>query len=76
MTDPAEGILIITPSNNNELTHTTRSIYVGYGGNLNVLMVDGTSGIHYNVQDGEILPIRVKQVYTTGTTASGILGYY
>lgn len=54
----------------------TRSVYVGTGGTLIVTTVGGTSLTYLNVQDGSFLPIRVKSVTKTGTTASDILGLW
>lgn len=76
MIDPAEGWFVVEPSNTEEFEKYTRSLYVGYGGNLFAVGVDGSVSPHYNVQDGSVIPIQAKMVLLTGTTASGILGYY
>lgn len=49
------------------------SLYVGTGGNINVVLVNDSSPILFtNVQDGTFMPIKVKQIYSTDTTASDI----
>jgi len=74
--DPAEGWFAIVPSDTEEFERHTRSVYVGFGGNLYAIGTDGSSDPHYNVQDGTVLPLQAKQMLLTGTTASGMLGYY
>jgi hypothetical protein len=66
------GAFAITPHDTNELSVQTRAIYIGGSGNLKVEMVDGS--IVTFVDAVGILPIMVKLVYTTGTTATSILG--
>ena len=54
----------------------TKALYVGTGGNVNVVMEGGQTVLHSNVPSGAILPIRVKQVLNTNTTASTIVGWW
>lgn len=51
-----------------------RALYIGTGGNITVVTNDGTSTTFHNVVSGTILPVSVKQVSSTGTTASNIVG--
>ena len=67
---PASDGFAITPHDTNLLTHVTRAIYVGGGGHLNVVMAGGTTLLFSNVPAGSLLPIRVRQVLATGTTAT------
>lgn len=69
---PADGHFTITPGTA-ELAVKPRSIYIGGGGNLNVIM-DGVT-ILYAVQSGAILPIRPTHILATSTTATGIVGW-
>lgn len=64
----------ITPTDSVNLPNPTRAIYVGAGGNLTVLGVDDTTNVQFIVQTGQILPIQVRQVQSTGTTATGLVG--
>jgi len=76
-TSPARVAFDITRSDSAELPYVTRGIYIGTGGNLHVRMVDGGDVTFKNVQSGTVLPIRVVQVYGSGTTtASDIIGLY
>jgi hypothetical protein len=72
--DPANGAAAITPSNTTDLTVYARGIYVGVGGNITVDMTDsGTNITFLAVPQGTILPIQVKRVYSTGTTATNLV---
>lgn len=50
-----------------------RALYVGTGGSVAVTMANGAAVTFANVQDGSILPVRVKQV-GTATTATDLIG--
>lgn len=72
--DPANGAAAITPSNTTDLTVYARGIYVGVGGNITVDMTDsGTNITFLAVPQGTILPVQVKRVYSTGTTATNLV---
>jgi hypothetical protein len=74
---PAEHAFAVTPTNTTELNIATRSLYVGGSGNLNVILVGDTANtLFVGVGAGTILPIRVKVVHATNTTATNIVGLY
>ena len=54
----------------------TKAVYVGTAGDLNVVMEGNQTVLHSNVPSGAILPIRVKQVLSTNTSASNIVGWW
>lgn len=63
----------ITPSDTG--THEYDALFVGDGGHIKVLLRDDTVAITFrNIGNGEFLPISVKRVYNSGTTALTILG--
>ena len=64
----------VVPNDGQDLGHVTRAIYVGTGGNIRVLMPEGLTTVFENLPSGAFLPIRVKRVFATGTTATGIIG--
>lgn len=72
----ASGIEAVTPSDTAELSTVSRALWVGTGGNVVVVMFDRTTATIANVPDSTLLPIRVRQVKSTGTTASGITSWY
>lgn len=69
---PAADAFPITPSNTAYLRAT--ALYVGTGGDVAVVTEANSTVTFANVPDGSVLPVRVKQVLSTGTTASDILG--
>ena len=73
---PAAGAVAITPSDSVDLTHVTRAIYVGGGGDLAVTMKDGGNTIFKNMIGGTVIAIRASRVLVAGTTATNIVGMY
>jgi len=71
---PALGAAAITPSDSAALPEPVRAIYVGTGGALRVQMLSGEIVTFGSVLGGTIYPLRIAQVLTTGTTASGLVG--
>lgn len=71
---PARRLEAITPHDVNELAYVTRGLYVGTAGNVSVVDVTGNTVTIPNVPAGAILPICIKQVRLTGTTASNMVG--
>jgi hypothetical protein len=69
----AVSLATVTPSDSVPLANPSRAIYVGSGGDLAVVMLDGSTGTFKNAAAGSLLPIVVSQVKLTGTTASNIL---
>lgn len=66
----------VTPSDSTNLSYDTRAIYVGTGGNVVAVFTDNTAITFSNVPAGTILPIVVKRVNSTNTTASNIVALY
>ncbi len=67
----------ITPNDSTDVAYVTRAIWVGAAGNIALVMADGSEVTFNGVQAGTLLPIRVKRVKSTGTTASlNLLGLY
>lgn len=64
----------ITPDDNNDLPTVSRGLWVGSGGDINVVLANSTDPVLIsNVPDGSLLPFRVKRVHATGTTATGLV---
>lgn len=75
--DPAERSFAVTPNDSNDLTESTRGLWVGAAGNLSLMLVGDTAAVVFvGVQAGSLLPLRVKRVRATGTTATDIVGVY
>ena len=63
----------VTPNDATDLTSAAMALYVGTGGNIQVTTVGGTTLTFTNVQGGSYLNVQVKRVWSTSTTASGII---
>ena len=69
---PAYDAFPIT-ANGSELDTYTRYVYVGGGGSLNAVMASGGTVQFAGVQNGAVLPLRVKSVLAT-SSVTGIVG--
>ena len=78
-TDPAFGVLDVTPNDSANLKDDdtpSRGIYCGVSGDIAVVMADGTSSTIPNVAAGVTHPWRVVRIMATGTTATGIRAFF
>lgn len=64
----------ITPSDSATLQNVTRAIFVGGSGDLSVALAGGDTVVLRAVQGGTCYPLRVSQVFATGTTATYLVG--
>lgn len=71
---PAMNAQEITPADGADLTYQARSLYVGGAGNVKVTTVGGDTVTFVGVAAGTVLPVLVKRVFSTGTTATSIVG--
>lgn len=71
---PAASAFAISPADGVPLERATRGIYVGGAGTLAVVMGSGETAIFLGVAGGTVLPLRVREVSATGTTATGLVG--
>ena len=70
----ARSAVAVTPHDSNELPLPTRGLYVGGAGNVAVLLsLDTVPVTLVAVPAGSVLPLRVKLVLATGTTATSIV---
>ncbi len=73
---PGQGSDAITPADS-DLAYPYRSVYVGTGGadkNVKITGVDGSICVWKNVPTGFVIPVAVKRVWSTLTTASDLVG--
>lgn len=62
----------VTPSDTEVLT--TGFLFIGTGGNVSIVLYrDEDPVLFKNIPNGSILPIKVKKVMSTNTTASDII---
>lgn len=78
-TGPATHAREFTPSDAVGLADIPRWLTVNVGGTLVVDMLDNTDAenpVSIPAQAGDLTYIRVKKIHATGTTATGIVGYW
>lgn len=76
-TAPAVGAAAVTPSDSTDLPRIARALYVGVSGNISVICEDGGTAVTFTgLSAGQILPVRVKRVRSTSTTATSIVALY
>lgn len=63
----------ITPSDTAVIEPLTRAIYIGGAGDLAVEMSSGAQITFVAVQSGAVLPLQVRKIRATGTTATAII---
>ncbi|MGA1670277.1 MAG: spike base protein, RCAP_Rcc01079 family [Candidatus Nanopelagicaceae bacterium] len=73
---PAERAFAITGNDSTDLTVFPRAIYVGGAGNVKVITLGGDTVTFSGVLAGTVLPVRVKRVFSTDTTATNLIGIY
>lgn len=71
---PAQDAFQITPHDTDELAQVTRAIYVGGAGNVNLTTASGTTIVFSGIPAGTVLPVQVRKVLSTSTTATNIIG--
>jgi hypothetical protein len=67
---PAEDFYPVTPDDNTDLAVNTRAICLAVGGTVKVHKLDGTP-VTLTLPAG-VIPIRVRRIWSAGTTATGI----
>ncbi len=75
---PATGGFSISPDDDTDLGVLPRAIMVAAGGDLAVVLMDGSPVVLPGLAAGIVYPVRVRRVLGSagGTTASGIIGLY
>lgn len=74
LTGPATRSGAVTPSDGVDLANVSRALWVGGAGNVAVMLRDDTVATTFvGVAAGTMMPLRVKRVMSTGTTATNIV---
>lgn len=73
---PADHAAAITPNDSTDLAKSTRSIWVGGAGNVELVTVSGETVTFSGAAAGSIIPIRAQRVRATGTTATNLVGMW
>jgi hypothetical protein len=72
--DSCASVATTITAADSDLATPVRAFYVGTGGNVKVTTTNGDEVTFSNVATGTILPVSVKRIWSTGTTASNIVG--
>lgn len=76
LTGPVTGGFDVTPDDGADLTTLPRALMVAVGGDVAVILKDGTSVTLPGLAAGVMYPVRTTRILATGTTATGIKGLY
>ncbi len=71
---PATHGFAVSPSDSADLADVIRALYVGGSGNVAVTLLSGADVRLTGVAGGTLLPLRVRAVRATGTTATSLVG--
>ncbi|MFN4211116.1 MAG: hypothetical protein ACK4G5_11140 [Devosia sp.] len=71
---PASHGFAVTPSDGADLPDVTRAIYVGGSGAVAATLASSAEITLAGIAAGTILPLRIRRIKATGTTATFILG--
>jgi hypothetical protein len=74
LTSPVIDGFAVTPSDGVDLPEQTRALYIGGGGAVSCVLAGGATLTFAGLLAGTVLPVRVRRVRATGTTATSILG--
>lgn len=72
----ARNAVAVTPSDTANLAPYAKSLYIGVAGDVTVVMVnaaDDTDTVLFKAAPVGVLPIQVRRVMSTGTTATNIV---
>ncbi|WP_380058858.1 hypothetical protein ACFE33_15255 (plasmid) [Falsihalocynthiibacter sp. SS001] len=72
---PAIDAFAIAPNDGADLVEVPRAIYVGQGGTITAITREGSQVTLENVPAGTVLPIRLRKVFATGTSAQSLVGF-
>lgn len=73
---PAVSAEAVTASDSTNLASLARALYVGTGGDVAAVLPNNDVVLFSNVPTGQILPVRVKRVNATATTAANLVALY
>jgi hypothetical protein len=72
---PASAVEVIAPNDAVDLARMTLALNVATPGNVRVTTKEGDV-VDVQIAAGVAFPLRVRRVWATGTTATGIRGLY
>ncbi|GGH36433.1 hypothetical protein SAMN05444007_108263 [Cribrihabitans marinus] len=76
LSDPGRHAAAVTPNDTVDLDPPARSLFIGTGGNVRVLTYGSETVDFKGVQTGHVLPMHVRRVLASGTTAADIVAIW
>jgi len=73
---PAQRGFAVTPNDAVDLAAETRGLWVGASGDLALVLASGDEVTLAGAVGGSVLPLRIRRVKATGTTATQLVGLY
>lgn len=73
---PAQRGFAIAPSDGADLVAETRGLWVGASGDIVLVLASGDEVTIAGAVGGTVLPLRVRRVKASGTTATQLVGLY
>tara|TARA_R110000796_G_scaffold214800_1_gene330748 strand:- start:19220 stop:19483 length:264 start_codon:yes stop_codon:yes gene_type:complete len=70
----APSSFAITPNDNEDLAEDAYGIWVGVGGDIDIIHPDGTNTLHKNVPGGRTHPFVARRIKATLTAATDLVG--
>lgn len=72
---PAKSVVAVSPSDANDLAFVCKALLCTVAGNVSIIAQEDTAPVTIPLTVGQLLPVRVKRVRATGTTAT-VLALY
>lgn len=73
---PAQRGFAVTPNDAADLAAETRGLWVGGSGDLVLVLASGDEVTLAGAVGGSVLPLRIRRIKATGTTATQLVGLY
>lgn len=70
---PGSRASAVTPNDSADLSDTARYLWIGVAGDVKVDTAGGDTVTFKGCAAGSVLPVRVRRVHATGTTATDIV---
>lgn len=75
LSSPPAHLMSVTPDDGQDLPHVSRGLNVLVGGTVRVTSAQGETET-LMIAAGIVFPVRVRRIWATGTTATGIVAMY
>lgn len=72
---PPSNAIAVVPNDSEDLTYVSRAINVATSGSVCITTLHGDT-VTISVGAGTLFPVRARRIWTTGTTATGLVVMY